>query len=232
MKKALLIDYGGTLDTDGVHWSEFFWNAYQHFHIPVTKKNFKDAFVYSERKIPAVIKPNYGLEKTYGTQLNYQFEYLEKENLLSGFAFAIINDMSRYCLNKVLTNIETTRSILSLLEREYKLGIISNYYGNLETVLVETSLKKYFDVIIDSTVAGIRKPDKKIFELALNKLGVEPKNTTIIGDSYKNDIVTAKELGCSTIWINVAGWDEPAEIYCADNIINSIKELNDLLIKK
>lgn len=225
MKKALLFDFGGTLDTDGIHWSEFFWRAYQHFHIPVTKKDFKDAFVYSERKIPALIKRDFGLEETYKAQLNYQFVYLEKENLLSGFAFAIISDLSRFCLHQVLKNIETTKDVLAFLEKKYKLGLISNYYGNLETVLEETNLKKYFDAIIDSAVAGIRKPDQKIFELAFNKLNVEPKDTTVIGDSYKNDIEPAKQLDCSTIWINVAGWDEPGETGSADIIIKSLGEL-------
>lgn len=226
MKKALLFDYGGTLDTDGIHWAEFFWKAYQNFLIPVKKEDFKDAFIYSERKIQNYIKPDFGLEKTYKTQLNYQFEYLEIENLLSGFAFAIIHDMSRFCLAEVLKNFETTKNILSLLKDKYKLGLISNYYGNVETVLEEAGLKKYFDVIIDSAVVGIRKPDKKIFELALDKLETEPKNTTVIGDSYKNDIVPAKQLGCSTIWLNFKGWDMPEETDKADITINSLIELN------
>lgn len=230
MKKALLFDYGGTLDTDGIHWAEFFWKAYQHFHIPVAKDDFKNAFIYSERKIPTVIKPDFSLEKTYKSQLNYQFEYLEKEELISEFAFAIIDKMSWFCFTEVLKNTKTTKNILSVLKDEYKMGLISNYYGNVETVLEETELKKYFDVIIDSAVVGIRKPDRKIFELAFDKLDVEPKNIIVIGDSYKNDIEPAKELGCSTVWINVAGWDIPAQTDRADFTVKSIEELIDLLI--
>ncbi len=230
MKKALLFDYGGTLDTNGIHWSEFFWNVYKYFELPISKRDFKKAFVYSERKIPSLIKTDFGLEKTYKTQLHYQFEYLENKNLLSGFAFAIINDMCKFCISKVLNNIETTKSILSTLKEKYKLGLISNYYGNVETVLEETDLIKYFNVIADSAIVGFRKPDKKIFELAFDKLKVEPKNITVIGDSYKNDITPAKELGCSTIWINVAGWDVPSHSDNADFTIKSIEQLTELLI--
>lgn len=105
------------------------------------------------------------------------------------------------------------------------MGLVSNYYGNVEAVLKELSLKKYFTSIVDSTVIGIRKPDAQIFKIALNELGVKPAEAIVIGDSYSNDIAPAKLLGCDTIWINNKGWKNPDETGSADKIIKSIKEL-------
>ena len=232
MKKALLFDFGGTLDTDGIHWSEKFFEVYMHFHIPVSKENFREAFVYSERTIANIIKPDFNLKQTLQIQIKYQLEYLQKNNLVPEVFSFIIDELTEYCYRTVVQNVEISKEILEQLTPEYLLAVISNFYGNVETVLDELSLKKYFTSILDSAVVGIRKPDPKIFEIALNELGVNPIDAIMIGDSYNNDIVPAKAIGCKTIWINNKGWDEQNENNKADIIIKSFKELPEILETK
>lgn len=227
--KNMVFDYGGTLDTDGIHWSEKFWEVYQQFQMPVEKEDFKNAFIYSERNIADVIKPYFSLSKTYETQITYQLKYFENMQLLSEIYFLIVENISRYCLKTVLDNIEITKLTLALLDNEYRLGLVSNYYGNVETVLKEIDLRKYFKVVIDSTLVGVRKPDKKIFQLALYRLGANAKETMVVGDSYENDIVPAKQLGCTTVWLKGKGWNKPSDTSSADIIINSLKELPNIL---
>ena len=229
MKKALLFDFGGTLDTDGIHWSEKFWETYALFRIPVSKEKFREAFIYSEKKCAGIIKSDYNLIQTFETQLKYQIEYLQNNFDLSSVYNLIINKLSEYCYGTVLHNIKTSQKIIESLEQSYLLGLVSNYYGNVEAVLKELSLKKYFASIVDSTVIGIRKPDAQIFGIALNELGINPTEAIVIGDSYSNDIAPAKLLGCDTIWINNKGWQNPDEISSADRIIKSIKELPAIL---
>ncbi|MBL1213305.1 MAG: HAD family hydrolase [Ignavibacteriae bacterium] len=227
--KNIIFDYGGTLDTHGIHWSEKFWEVYKHYHIPISKHDFKKAFVDAEKSIPRVINTNFGLQQTYNTQLTYQFNYLEKNSMLSSFYFVLVEQLKNYCYKKILQNIEVSKLILSLLEHDYQLGLVSNYYGNVKTVLEEIALKKYFNAIIDSTVVGFRKPDIKIFELALNELSAKPEETIVVGDSYENDIAPAKKIGCYTIWLNGKSWKTPTEVSSADVIINSMKQLPDVL---
>lgn len=227
--KTIIFDYGGTLDTDGIHWSEKFWEAYLNFNVPVEKKDFRDAFVYSERKIVNIIRPEFNLKKTYETQLHYQMEYLKNINSLSEINLGLIEEMTMYTLKSVLKNIEYSKIVLSLLYKNYNLGLISNYYGNLETILTEVELKKYFKSVIDSAVAGVRKPDKKIFKLALEEMKADPDETIVVGDSYGNDIAPAKELGCSTMWLEGKGWSESIDTSRADIKIKSIKELPDII---
>lgn len=232
MKKALLFDFGGTLDTDGIHWSEKFFEVYMQFHIPISKENFREAFVYSERTIVNIIKPDFNLKQTLKTQLKYQLEYLQKNNFLPEVFSFITDELTEYCYRTVVQNVEISKEILEQLSPEYLLAVISNFYGNIETVLEELSLKKYFTSILDSAVVGIRKPDPKIFEIALNELGVNPNDAVMIGDSYTNDIVPAKLIGCKTIWINNNGWEEQNENNKADIIIKSFKELPEILVTK
>ena len=46
--KALIFDYGGTLDTAGCHWGKVLWHAYQRMNVPVSEDAFREAYVYAE----------------------------------------------------------------------------------------------------------------------------------------------------------------------------------------
>lgn len=229
--KNIIFDYGGTLDTHGIHWSEKFCEVYQHFNLPVEREDLRKAYVYSERYIPDVIKKDFGLEKTYKTQLYYQFKYLESNNLLSGFSYMILDELVKYLINQVKSNIEITKLTLAELEQDYTLGLISNYYGNVEKVLDELDILKYFTMVIDSAIVGYRKPEKKIFEIMINNLNAKVEETVMVGDSLENDIIPAKSLGWKTIWIKVKGWTEAENTTDADYIINSLKQVPDVIRK-
>ncbi|MBQ5409461.1 MAG: HAD family hydrolase, partial [Muribaculaceae bacterium] len=60
MIKGIIFDYGGTIDSRGVHWSEVIWDGYQVAKVPVTKEQFRDSYVIAERELARVrhIMPN------------------------------------------------------------------------------------------------------------------------------------------------------------------------------
>ena len=229
--KAIVFDFGGTLDTDGIHWAEKFWEVYNHFNISIPKEEFRNAFVYSERKISGIIKSDFSLIKTYKTQITYQLEYLSDNKILSNFDENLSDELSSYCHGSTRSKVNETIKILDKLKENFALGLVSNYYGNVKTVLTELGLAKYFNSIIDSTIVGIRKPDSKIFEHIINGLDVDSSEVVVVGDSYKNDIAPAKSLGCKTIWIKVKGWNDNGETEKADRIIGSINELPSAIEK-
>ena len=140
----VIFDYGGTLDTGGIHWSEKFWEGYQYFNVPVSKEDFRNAFIFSEKNVQSKIKPENGLMETYRAQLFYQLEYLEKNNLLPSTYRAIIDELAEYCHRSVMNYVKEIKMILSRLAINYKLGVVSNYYGNLVTVLNEIGLMNSF----------------------------------------------------------------------------------------
>lgn len=231
MIKAILFDFGGTLDTDGIHWSEKFLEAYNHFNIDVPREVFKEAFIYSEKNIAKIIKPDFDLKSTFNEQIKNQLEFLKRNIDLDPNLNSVTEKLSSYCYQSVIENVKTSKIILEKLEGNFSLGLISNYFGNVKNVLTELSLIKYFTTIIDSEIVGVRKPDPQIFNLALTDLKIKPENTVVVGDSYNNDIAPAKSLGCKTIWLKNKGWDKPDQILSADVIINSIKELPEALQK-
>ncbi|WP_338152459.1 HAD family hydrolase [Indiicoccus explosivorum] len=82
-------------------------------------------------------------------------------------------------------------------------------------------IEDFFDVILISEREGLRKPDPRIFNKALDAIGAEPKETIFVGDHPMNDIAAAKAVGMRTIWKRNSQW-KTAE---ADNVIDELKEV-------
>ena len=93
--------------------------------------------------------------------------------------------------------------------------LVSNFYGNVESVLTDFDVRRYFRTIVESAVVGVRKPDPKIFALGVEALGMQPEEVLVVGDSYRKDIVPAESLGCKVLWLKGKGWtaDEDAQMH-------------------
>lgn len=74
----------------------------------------------------------------------------------------------------------------------FKLGVVSNAMGNIQSDAERYGLADYFDVIIDSHVVGVAKPDPRIFHIALEALRIAPEQALFAGDLYSIDIVGAR----------------------------------------
>jgi len=121
--------------------------------------------------------------------------------------------------------------IIQELDFKSKIGLISNTtcFGP-KKLLQKFSLDKYFKGKVFSFEVGLLKPNPKIFKLALNRLDSSPKETVMIGDSLKKDIIPAKNLGMKTILVDRnKKYTQTKE---ADAIINSLNELNSVLEKE
>ncbi len=72
--KGVIFDYGGTIDTNGDHWAEVLWDAYQEYHVPITKEQFRESYVFAERamaKFPYVRK-DFNFEKVLSVKMSSQ----------------------------------------------------------------------------------------------------------------------------------------------------------------
>src|SRR5262249_58196132 len=90
-----------------------------------------------------------------------------------------------------LANIAGTAPLLRELARRYRLGVVSNFYGNLARVCDDAGIQSFFQVLVDSTEAGCSKPDPRIFQRALTALGVPASAATFVGDSLPRDMAGA-----------------------------------------
>jgi putative hydrolase of the HAD superfamily len=221
--KGLIFDYGGTIDTNGHHWGVIIWDKYKEFNVPVGNDAFREAYVYTERKLgkEPVIRPDHSFYDVLKIKLCLQFDFLKQGNR------DLANEIALSCYNDTKQTILRAKAVLDLLKEVYPMILVSNFYGNLRTVLNEFGLSNYFGAIIESAEVGIRKPDPAIYELGVKTLGFKNSETAITGDSYKNDIRPAGAIGCPSVWLKGKGWDNKDESIPPHPCI--IKDFSELL---
>ncbi len=118
------------------------------------------------------------------------------------------------------------------LSKKYKIGIIANQSLGTEERLRNQGILKYINLVVASAEEGVAKPDRRIFEIALERSNCEPVNSVMIGDRIDNDIVPAKRMGMNTIWIKRGFgqyWNIKEEFEEPDFVVNNLIELCNLL---
>ena len=86
-------------------------------------------------------------------------------------------------------------------------------------------LEKYCDKLVTSEEAGHEKPHPYMFIMALQKLGLQPNEVCMIGDSYKKDVFGATNLGMAAIWFNHENKQENYN----DKLINEVKSFKQII---
>jgi HAD superfamily hydrolase (TIGR01549 family) len=100
---------------------------------------------------------------------------------------------------------EQTRLALARLKSAgLRLGVVSNSEGRVAEALEVAELRQYFDVVIDSGLIGIEKPDPRIFQAALQALGVRADEALYVGDLYEVDVVGARAAGIEAVLLGAA----------------------------
>ena len=227
MIKGYIFDYGGTLDTGGQHWGKVIWHAYEHLQVPVSEADFRDAYVHAERTLGKnpIIKPDFTFYKTLETKISLQLEYLHQQGHLSHHT-SYIKPLTSHLYEATVAETARSREVLLELKKQYPMVLVSNFYGNIATVLNEFKLDGIFDTIIESAVVGVRKPDPKIFTLGVEALGMQPDEVVVVGDSMDKDIIPAAKAGCHTVWFKGEGWTkDPVDETNAERVITALKQL-------
>lgn len=223
MIRGFIFDYGGTLDTGGQHWGKVIWHAYERQQVPVAESDFRDAYVHAERTLGRnlIIKPDFTFKRTLEEKIKIELEYLGKPE----YQQAIVDDL----YERTLAETAKSREVLMELKQRYRMVLVSNFYGNISTVLKEFGLDGIFENIIESAVVGVRKPDPMIFTLGVEALGVKPNEAIVVGDSIDKDIIPAGKAGCHTVWFEGEGWtDDLVSGDEADFIIRDLSELTSM----
>lgn len=231
--KGVIFDYGGTIDSRGVHWSEVIWDGYRNAGVEVSKEDFRECYVFAERELAKVrhILPEHNFHDLLLIKMRIELGFLAEKGLIdAGCVEPQAVNVADYCYNEAKSSVEEARPVLEALHARYPMVLVSNFYGNVESVLADFNLRHYFKEIIESAVVGVRKPDPQIFRLGVDALGLEPCNVLVIGDSYKKDIVPAESIGCRVLWLKGKGWtaDEDAQMH--PNIIKKLAEVLDVAL--
>lgn len=106
----------------------------------------------------------------------------------------------------------TAEALTSLLDAGYRLAVISNADGRMESALERVGLRRYMEFVVDSGVVGVEKPDPRIFLEGLRRLGLPAAEALYVGDLYPVDVVGARGVGMEAVLLDPSGeltWPVP-----------------------
>ena len=230
MIKGIIFDYGGTLDSRGVHWSEVLWQGYQQAGVPIDKETFRTAYVEGERALAR--------ERIILPQDDFHTLLLKKVALELSFLPDPIDDATRdrwveeiasYCDNAARACINEARPMLEELHERYPMMLVSNFYGNIDEVLRAYGIRHLFKGIIESAVVGVRKPNPTLFKLGVDALEMEPGEVLVVGDSLRKDIEPAEHLGCQVLWLKGKGWTNEEDAQTHPRTITRVTQVPEWL---
>lgn len=228
MIKGIIFDYGGTLDTGGDHWSHVIRDGWNKAGVAADDALFRESYVFGERELERTlhILPHHNFGDLLDIKMQIELGYLASTgNFPPAQVESKAKEIAAYCYEVAKENVQKSKTVLEELAKKYPLVLVSNFYGNIETVLKDFGISDCFKKVIESAKVGVRKPDSGIFELGVKALGLNPEEVLVVGDSIKNDIEPASKIGCATLLIEGKGWDDTPLKYEG----SSIRQLDEIL---
>lgn len=223
MDAAVLFDFGGTLDADGVTWKDRFFRLYRDEGVASSREQFDPLFYAADDALVGTIPPTLPFRDTVLRLAAGVTRALRPDDPVLAERIA-----SRF-LDEAQEHLRRNTPLLARLHRRYRLGIVSNFYGNLPTVCHNVGIRPFFSAIVDSAQVGLLKPDPRIFRRAIDELGTTAVNVTFVGDSAARDMAGARAAGMSHIWL-VGGSAQHGRPCCpGDRVVRSLDEVEALL---
>jgi HAD superfamily hydrolase (TIGR01549 family) len=211
--RTILFDFGGTLDYPR-HWLDRFLTHYRAAGINLTRAQLDLGFDHATRIAyrSTTALASYGLVELVDYLVRLQIAFIGRrgpeelrENLGAAAGGRRLDEMAGFITQSFVAEsregFAASRQVLEALTGRFRMGIVSNFYGNLEIILAEADLAGFFRAVADSSKLGIFKPDPRIFSHAIEQLGSVPAETAMVGDSLDKDCVPARNLGITAIWL-------------------------------
>ena len=224
------------IDLDDTIW-DFHANAKNSLHVTFNNLGLNKHFENFEDFFRIYIKRNNELWDLYGAG-KIAKEFLQAERFRHPLLQAGIEDedfikeMGRMYLDLLPERtilVPHAKELLDYLSEKYSLSIISNGFVEVQYKKIENSkIGHYFDHVVLSEEAKALKPDRRIFDYALNLNHAKAEETIMIGDIFQADIVGAQNAGIDQIFFN---WrkTELKENETATYIVDSLQEIFDIL---
>lgn len=242
--KAVLFDLGGTLIYfDGV-WPQVMQAAdgalLEHLHrkgFEVDRTRFKAAFraeltaYYTERDTEFIeYTTAYVLRKVLG-----EFGYPDVPDDTLAEALETLYAVSQAHWKVEADAIDT---LATLREAGFPMGILSNAADDqdVQTLVDRAKLRGYVDFVLSSAACGIRKPNPRIFQIALEHWDFEPAEVAMVGDTLGADILGAQHAGLYSVWVTrraeTPGNRDHAETIQPDVQVDTLADLVPLFVGK
>ena len=116
---------------------------------------------------------------------------------------------SEFTRNALVPRDGAVETLEELGRRGFKRGLISVCSSDVEDVWEETAFAPHIDDVVLSCAVGLRKPDPRIYELASERLDVEPRECLFVGDGANDELAGAERVGMRAVCVLPPGRDEP-----------------------
>ncbi len=158
---------------------------------------------------------------------------------LSGIGFDLPDDVIEHIValdhsaysNSITVEPEVLAALDELRRARYRMGLVSNISLRPDLMradLERMGLAKYLDAMVFSSEVGLRKPDSRIFQEALDRLGVEPQETVFVGDRLYDDVSGAQAVGMRAVLTRQFRQEDDPD-YAPDAVISHLSELPKVL---
>ncbi len=230
--QAILFDFGGTLDSDGLDWFSRLYEA-----ILLQTGDFPRGWFEKAAQLAANDASN--MPDTPSLLMDQMVLRLSECILARMMEDSSCNipswdpqKVAERFMEQASTYLRRNRTILEQLKSRYVLGCISNNWGNTAGWCEQFGLHKLFSTIVDSALEGAVKPDRSIFRTALNNLNLPAQACAYVGDRLDCDIAGSYNAGMTPIWINQPGCppQDTANISVEIDKLLRIGSVPDLLI--
>ena len=221
--RALLFDFGGTLDGAGVHWRDRTYRFLQQAYPEIDRDTFDRVDRAAvDRLIDSGNGPQLSLRETMDVIATGIYETL-------GLDRDIKDQYVDFFCEDAKEHLDRNRQWLATLRDRYRIGVISNNFGNTQGWCDEYELLPLLDIVIDSTVVGVLKPEADIFHAALTGINASPNEAIYVGDTYLDDVVGAKGVGMWTAWLVGEEDKECPDASLVDVQLTELQELKGFL---
>lgn len=162
--------------------------------------------------IKTYIPINFSYWKKYRLEqvTKHELKYLRLKKTFDALDYDVNDDIIHHLSEEYILKLpnynnlfEGTFEILEYLQSKYQLHIITNGFEEIQTKKMEKSgISKFFNEVITSESVGVKKPNPKVFEYALEKANTNASCSIMIGDNIEADIKGALDCGIRAIHYN------------------------------
>ncbi len=197
--KAILFDFGGTLDHDGLDW---YVRLYDLIHAHINGIQLSEMEEYARFAFDRICTmegtTDLLLDGTIQRIAEVLYKKMKEDHpAISWNSEEVANGFASSAGNYINTN----RPVLEKLRQNYRLGCISNNWGNTAGWCRHYNLDDLFETMTDSTRVGCMKPDPRIFQAALDEMGLPAGQCVYVGDRFDCDVLGSREVGMTPVWI-------------------------------
>ena len=229
--EAVLFDFGGTLDHDGVDWFSRFYGHIQDCGGGVEREVFQAcadraaASLCDDADVMELL-----MEGIVGRLCERAHQNVEKQ-LEQTLPWSGSQIAERF-LADARQHLAKNKPIVEEVAQRFRVGCISNNWGNTAGWCEQFELARTFEVMIDSERVGAAKPDERIFLAALEQLNLRAEVCVYVGDRFDCDVLGSRGVGMTPVWITQGayyGQYDPADPVVRISQLEELPEALDRL---